>query len=60
MAQLDHRTLAEAERYTRDANRRRGARAAVSKLEEARKRNMDAQTAAQRVGNVARKEGKSG
>jgi integrase len=33
MAALGHTTLAEAERYTREAARRRGGRAAVTKLE---------------------------
>jgi enterobacteria phage integrase len=33
MAVLGHVTLAEAERYCREANRRRGGRAAIAKLE---------------------------
>ena len=37
MAALGHTTLAEAERYTREANRRRGGTRAVSKLDEHRK-----------------------
>jgi integrase len=36
MAALGHTTLAEAERYTREADRRRGGRQAVLKLEAAR------------------------
>jgi len=34
MAALGHLTLAEAERYTREADRRRGGRQAIVKLED--------------------------
>jgi integrase len=44
MAMLGHTTLEEAERYTREADRRHGARQAVVKLER-RNENMDAQPA---------------
>jgi integrase len=58
MAALGHTTLAEAERYTREADRRRGGRQAVVKLE-AHKRNRDAQTTSEGLGKVIKKEGKS-
>ena len=53
MAMLGHTTLEEAERYTREADRRRGARQAVIKLE-ARKENVDAQPAPKRVGKISK------
>jgi len=58
MAVLGHTTLAEAERYTRDANRRRAAREAVLKLE-GYKANTDAQTRLGRLGMSPKREGKS-
>jgi enterobacteria phage integrase len=42
MAALGHTTLAEAERYTRDADRRRQGLAATRKMDEARKANKNA------------------
>jgi len=50
MAALGHRTLAEAERYTRAADRRRGGREAVRKLELSDKQRANSQTAAGRLG----------
>jgi integrase len=58
MAALDHTTLSEAERYTRAADRRRGGREAVLKLE-AHKANTLAQTAAAGLGKAAKTKGKS-
>jgi integrase len=58
MAALGHTTLAEAERYTREADRRRGAREAVLKLE-AHKANIIAQTASAGLGKAAKTKGKS-
>ena len=40
MAALGHTTLTEAERYTREADRRRGGRHAVAKLEAHRKNGI--------------------
>ncbi len=53
MAILGHKTLAEAERYTRDADQGRLAEAAVIKLE-GRSANKVSQTAAVGFGNVAK------
>ena len=58
MAVLGHKTLAEAERYTRDADQASLATAAVAKLE-ARKRNIVAQTTPKKFGKVAKTEGRS-
>ena len=58
MAVLGHTTLEEAERYTREADRRRGARQAVLKLE-GRKENIGAQTSSKRFGNISKTEGSS-
>lgn len=58
MAVLGHTTLAEAERYTREADRRRGGRRAISKLED-RKKNNSPQTAQTNLGIEAKSEGKS-
>jgi len=58
MAALGHTTLAEAERYTREADRRRGAHRAVLKLE-AHKANRIAQTASAGLGEAAKTKGKS-
>jgi hypothetical protein len=58
MAALGHTTLAEAERYTREADRKRGGKRAVTKLNEHRK-NKTPQTAPESLGKIARTEGKS-
>jgi enterobacteria phage integrase len=58
MASLGHTTLAEAERYTRDADRRRNSRQAVLKLEAARIENTVAQTASGGLGKSAKTKGK--
>ncbi|MBO0757816.1 MAG: tyrosine-type recombinase/integrase [Bradyrhizobiaceae bacterium] len=58
MAALGHTTLAEAERYTRAADRRRGGRQAVLKLE-AHKENSDAQTNSSGLGKTTKQKGKS-
>jgi enterobacteria phage integrase len=58
MAALGHTTLAEAERYTREADRRRGGKRAVTQLNEHRK-NKPPQTALKRLGKVVKKEGKT-
>jgi integrase len=58
MAVLGHTTLAEAERYTREANRLRGGRQAVAKLE-AHKANRIAQTTPAGLGIVPKTEGGS-
>jgi integrase len=47
MAALGHLTLAEAERYTREADRRRGGRRAIEKLED-HKANSQKPTSGQR------------
>lgn len=56
MAALGHLTLAEAERYTREADRRRGGRRAIVKLED-HKANKSPQTSAGGLGKAAKKEG---
>src|SRR5262249_876378 len=53
MAALGHTTLAEAERYTREADRRRGGKRAVLKLNEHRK-NKTPQTASESLGKIAK------
>jgi len=53
-----HRTLAEAERYTRDADQARLATDAVSKLE-GHKANKSAQTHARSLGRKTKTEEKS-
>jgi len=58
MAALGHTTLAEAERYTREADRRRGGRRAVVKLNEHRA-NKTPQTTSERLGKIAKKERKT-
>jgi integrase len=58
MATLGHTTLAEAERYTREADRRRGGRQAILKLEGHRE-NRNAQTEADRFGEVRKTKRKS-
>ena len=58
MAALGHTTLAEAERYTREADRRRGGREAIIKLE-AHKANRIAQTTPTGLGKTRKSEGRS-
>jgi integrase len=58
MAALGHTTLAEAERYTREADRRRGGKRAVVKLDEHR-RSKAPQTTFRRLGKSAKRERES-
>jgi enterobacteria phage integrase len=58
MAVLGHKTLTEAERYTREADQAQLAIAAVAKLE-GRSANRDAQTASDGLGKASKTEGKS-
>ena len=58
MAALGHKTLAEAERYTREADRKRGGKRAVVKLNEHRANKLP-QTAPARLGKIAKSEGKT-
>lgn len=58
MAALGHKTLAEAERYTRDADRKRGGKRAVVKLNEHRA-NKSPQTASPSLGKIAKSERKT-
>jgi enterobacteria phage integrase len=58
MAALGHTTLAEAERYTREADRRRGGRQAVFKLE-AHNANRVAQTSSAGLGETKNSKAKS-
>jgi enterobacteria phage integrase len=58
MAALGHLTLAEAERYTREADRRRGGRRAIVKLED-HKANRIPQTSSDRLGKSPKIERKS-
>jgi hypothetical protein len=58
MAVLGHTTLAEAERYTEEADQAGLAEDAVIKLE-GHKANRSAQTASASLGNVAKTKGKS-
>ncbi|WP_020179532.1 tyrosine-type recombinase/integrase [Methylopila sp. M107] len=51
MSVLGHKSLAEAERYTRDADRRRLGKSAITKLE-GRTKNRNAQTASGRFGKT--------
>ncbi|WP_409192435.1 hypothetical protein [Bradyrhizobium sp. RDM4] len=57
-AALGHTTLAEAERYTREADRRRGGKRAITKLDEHRK-NKTSQTKPRSLGKVSKTERKS-
>jgi enterobacteria phage integrase len=60
MAALGHKTLAEAERYTREADRRRGGARAVLQLDKHRSdRAKPPQTASKSLGKPAEKKGKS-
>ena len=58
MAALGHTTLAQAELYTKEANRRRGGQRAVTQLND-HKANKASQTAPERLGKVVKSEGKS-
>jgi enterobacteria phage integrase len=58
MAVLGHKTLTEAERYTREADQAQLATAAMTKLE-GRSANRDAQTASDGLGKTSKTEGKS-
>ncbi|MGB8155195.1 MAG: tyrosine-type recombinase/integrase, partial [Pseudolabrys sp.] len=58
MAVLGHKTLAEAQKYTRDADQLRLAGAAITKLE-GRKKNRVAQTAPSKFGKMSEPKGKS-
>ena len=58
MAALGHTTLTEAERYTREADRRRGGKRAVTQLNEHRA-NKSSQTAFESLGKMEKDEGKS-
>jgi enterobacteria phage integrase len=58
MAVLGHKTLTEAERYTREADQERLAIAALAKLE-GRSANIDAQTASNGLGNTSKTEDES-
>jgi integrase len=58
MAALGHTTLAEAERYTREADRRRGGKRAVTQLNEHRK-NKTPQTTPESLGKIAKTERKT-
>lgn len=58
MAALGHKTLAEAERYTREADRKRGGKRAVVKLNEHRA-NKSPQSASTGLGEIAKKERKT-
>ncbi|MBV8922565.1 tyrosine-type recombinase/integrase, partial [Bradyrhizobium sp.] len=58
MAALGHKTLAEAERYTREADRKRGGKRAVVALNEHRA-NKSPQTTPKRLGKIAKSEGKT-
>jgi site-specific recombinase XerD len=58
MAMLGHKTLSEAERYTREADQPRLAGTALAKLE-GRSANIDAQTTSNGLGNTSKTEDKS-
>jgi enterobacteria phage integrase len=53
MASLGHTTLAQAELYTKEANRRRGGQRAVLQLNE-HKANITSQTAPERLGKLVK------
>jgi integrase len=64
MAALGHTTLAEAARYTREADRRRSGRRAIAKLEDHKakrdhKANKSPQTTPKSLGKIAKTERKS-
>jgi integrase len=58
MAALGHTTLAQAELYTKEANRRRGGQRAVLQLNDHRA-NKSSQTASERLGKTSKREGKT-
>jgi enterobacteria phage integrase len=58
MAVLGHKTLTEAERYTREADQARLASTALAKLE-GRRANIDAQTTFDGLGNTSKIEDNS-
>jgi integrase len=58
VAALGHTTLAQAELYTKEANRRQGGQRAVVQLND-HKANTPPQTAPMRLGKAAKSEGKS-
>lgn len=59
MAVLGHKTLAEAERYTREAEQFGLAQAAIDKLSVGRKENRNSQTIPARFGKIGKTEGKT-
>ncbi|GLI93938.1 tyrosine-type recombinase/integrase [Methylocystis echinoides] len=59
MAVLGHKTLSEAERYTRDADQERLAEAAIIQLEGGRKKNGIPQTGSKSLGKKSKTERKS-
>jgi hypothetical protein len=58
VAGIDHTTLAQAENYTREADRRRGGHRAVLQLND-HKANTSSQTALSRLGKIEKTEGKT-
>lgn len=58
MAALGHTTLAQAENYTREADRRKGGRRAVLQLND-HKANISSQTATERLGKTEKTKGKT-
>ena len=58
MAALGHTTLAQAENYTREADRRRGGRRAVLQLND-HKANVSSQTTPSRLGKIEKTKGKT-
>jgi integrase len=58
MATLGHTTLAQAENYTREADRRKGGRRAVLQLND-HKANKSSQTAPKRLGKIEKTKGKT-
>ena len=58
MAAMGHLTLAEAERYTREANKRRGGKRAVTLLND-HIANKTPQTASESLGKIAKTKGRS-
>jgi integrase len=58
MAMLGHTTLAQAELYTKEANRRRGGQRAVLQLND-HNANKTSQTASEHLGKIVKMEGKS-
>jgi len=58
MAALGHTTLAQAENYTREADRKRGGRRAVERLND-HKANKSPQNASENLGKIANTERKT-